>query len=260
MWSLTSTDLPTVEIKNNTTVIGLELLELGDLEIRSPLFRFSFINREGGGGGSGENSGGGTDTPIIDEETNLTPETTSFLYRIENIWDFSSLEFVDSINKLGEGKYTHYFGETIFITNEASLAATATFFAYVPRPSSLNTYEINLLGNSIESVSSVEVEGLPFKEGASQTFVFDEATGILTLTATVCCKPKVNSVAEIFSTNTFTLSEIDKLKVYIFDLSSTGISYVTYMDYLGKSYVISSSLTSGTLINNYEENKLILLE
>jgi hypothetical protein len=258
-WNLKSAGLPTLERVNNSTVKGLELSELGGLEIRSPLFSYSplsFSNQTPGSGSKGENNPSGQ-VPVVDKETQLMPETVSFIYKIDNIWNFDSLTFVSAANQLGPETYTHLFGNTIVITNETSIAATAVFFAYLPLPSEVFEYEIDLAGQGVTDITKVEVEGLLFTDEASQTFIYDEENEILTLNANATCRPKQNSFAEIYSTKTFGLSAIDKLTTYIFDVSSLNLSYVTYLDYLGEGYSIASSLSSGTLINNYSTKKVL---
>lgn len=252
MWNLTSSNLPNTALLNNRTVKGLELTELGTADLNTPLFKYSPI-QSSSSTSRGENVEVGKEV-VVETEIELIPESTTYFHRIEGVWDFETLDFVSSIYLLDEGKYTHYFGETLVISSESTLEGASVYFAYIPIPNETFQYEIDLTGVEIDTIDKVEVEGLLFLSSGGQTFLLDENT--LILNSNPACRPKQNQVAEIYVQNSFSLDF--STQVYIFDVSAFNTDYVYYLDYLGKSYTQSTTLFPGSLINNPANKKVLV--
>jgi hypothetical protein len=259
-WKLTSSNLPSTEIVNNTTVSGLELLELGDYNLRAPLFRYALdFSPEKSAFNTSSSSVGEVTT--TDTETILVPETVSKLYIIDSLWDIDSLEYVSSLNLLDSEKYTHYLDSTVFITNETTLDISGVFYAYAPNPDSAYTYVIDLSNSGLDigTISKVEVEGLKFST-ENGNLIYNSSVKTLILSASAYCRIIPGSTLEIYNSTTLSLDSFSNQTAYIFDLAALNLSYVKYIDYLGLGYQISGSLQSGTLINNYTEKKVIAIK
>lgn len=257
VWKLDNADLQTNSVINNNTVTGLELTELGNTEVKAPLFRFQPLgtyNISRRGSNSANNPGIGI-TPILNT-FELEPVKTLYLYSIDYFWDILNYNKVTSINNLASNTYAHFNNKTYLLLEESviSVNLTTSFFSYVPQPDSTFVYELNIAGFNIETVTQVNVEGLVFNSSGSLTFTYDNTSGILLLNGNNICQPQPNELVEIVSNRTLTLSTQIRNKVFEFDISSLNIDEVLYLEYKGKNYTESSNLLSGSLFNNYENN------
>lgn len=242
MWTLQSNDLPDT---TQTRTRGLELLEMGDTNYRSPLFRVNAL----------ASSGFSTSEIPVDTQLSngyeavedtaliLTPEDELFVYTADN-GSYSETSFTQIFNLglIAEDTFLQDGDFTYFFTKASSISANLNLEELVPVPTTSLSFIFDLSTYSLDSITSVNVLGLSF----SPSFSNDQ----LTIQGEVFCRPFPNQPANIVAVKTLNSSNTTRLTGLVFNLTSLNLDYVDKVDYQNRSFEFSSFPISGGLTYN----------
>lgn len=253
-WNLLNTSLPSLTTFRNG---GLELFEMGSTQIHSPLFKVNPLAQYGSENPNTPGSGGNSDstgyTPVIDTTTPLVPSSTISAHKIPGNWDISGHSRITDFTNIAASTFLNFLDiedyYTYVFASSSSFSATSTLGLIVPRGTSQYTFSFDLTPYSIDTVNSVNVQGLPFLTSGTSPQQFQYVNGVLTLYAKASCRPFAGQNASISTSSTIS-SFLVKLEGLVFDLTSLNLDYVDAITYQNKTYYFTLLPESGGLTYN----------
>lgn len=257
MWKLSNSFLP--EKKKTKQVEGLELLELGNTSYKGTLAKVNYAVSFAPSENSPTSSGSEGKEVVL---SNLEPSLllNSNLYVLDRLWDFSSFIEVKNPHFLDEGTYYKQDGKTYLLSQtQSTTTAEAEFFYVLEEIGTDYSFTLNLEGYNIDTITKVEVEGLSFSSSLSEPLNFTYTDNTLILNTVPYCHPKEGELAKITTSRTYNLTTERTLDCLIFDISSINLDFVTYFSYQNSSFVSNSTFQSGTLIQNFTQEKILCL-
>ena len=250
-WTLNSSNLP----NTNTLLLrrrGLELLELGTTNYRSPLFKvnplasFGFGNTEIPKLEDGQTGY----EPVTDTEFILTPEAEIFCYVLDENYSVDTFNQIFSFSSIASNTYLFANNKTYVFTVNTTIDTEINLELIVPTFTGDYLFNFDLSSYELDSVDLADIKGLQFVPNFNNN--------IATIQASANCRPFAGDTAILTGSKQFTSTNSTKLNGLVFDITPLNLGYVDKVDFQNRSYEFSPFPQDGGLTYNSSTKKLYL--